>query len=52
MLRFVIVLLVVMTLHTRASDFYVDPAVGDERANGLAAKIDGANGPVKTIATR
>ncbi|MDR3404719.1 MAG: hypothetical protein P4L99_19605 [Chthoniobacter sp.] len=33
-----------------ATDFYVDPINGDEHANGLAAKADGTNGPVKTIA--
>jgi len=33
-----------------ARDLYVDPMRGDEHANGLAAKADGANGPVKTIA--
>lgn len=37
-----------LTLH--AADYYVDPEIGDEHANGLAAKSDGTNGPVKTIA--
>ena len=34
----------------QARDLYVDPLRGDEHANGLAAKADGTNGPVKTIA--
>jgi len=29
---------------------YVDPILGDDRANALAAKPQGADGPVKTIA--
>src|SRR5947207_13084859 len=33
-----------------ARDLYVDPALGDEHATGLAARADGTNGPVKTIA--
>jgi hypothetical protein len=33
-----------------ARDLYVDPVAGDERANGLAAKPDGTNAPVKRIA--
>lgn len=35
---------------SQARDLYVDPLRGDEHANGLAAKADGTNGPVKTIA--
>jgi hypothetical protein len=37
-----------LTLH--ATDYYVDPEAGDEHANGLAAKSEGQNGPVRTIA--
>jgi len=37
-----------LSLH--ATEYYVDPAVGDDHANGLAAKPEGANGPMKTIA--
>src|SRR5437867_2250604 len=34
----------------RARDFYVDPSAGADKANGLAARPSGADGPVKTIA--
>lgn len=33
-----------------ARDLHVNPAVGHDAANGLAATASGANGPVKTIA--
>lgn len=33
-----------------AHDLYVDPTNGNDAANGLAAKAEGDNGPVKTIA--
>jgi hypothetical protein len=50
MFRLTILLLTLTGLCARGADFYVDPALGDEHANGLAAKVDGTNGPVKTIA--
>jgi hypothetical protein len=31
-------------------NLYVDPKLGDDRANGLAAKPEGSDGPFKTIA--
>ncbi len=43
-------LLLACAFAAQARDLYVDPTLGDEHANGLAAKADGANGPVKTIA--
>ena len=33
-----------------ARDIHVDPAIGNDSANGLAATVSGANAPVKTIA--
>lgn len=41
--------LFVSALSLHATEYYVDPAIGDDRANGLAAKPEGANAPVKTI---
>jgi hypothetical protein len=38
------------TTITYGTDYFVDPTAGDDHANGLAAKVDGANGPIKTIA--
>lgn len=32
-----------------ATDFYVDPTIGDDRANGLSPKVENGNGPKKTI---
>jgi hypothetical protein len=52
MLRLFLSLLVLLVCIERAhaTDYYVDPALGDDHASGLAAKPDGPNGPVKTIA--
>ncbi|HEY3899557.1 MAG TPA: hypothetical protein VGM54_13130 [Chthoniobacter sp.] len=47
--RFSLLLLLFIAINVRGADYYVDPALGDEHANGLAAKADGTNGPVKTI---
>src|SRR5579871_3328021 len=43
-------LLAISTATGLATDFYVNPTLGNNSANGLAAKVDGSNGPVKTIA--
>jgi len=50
MLRFFLPAFLACAAALHAADYYVDPAVGDDHANGLAAKAGGTNGPVKTIA--
>lgn len=50
MLRFLLPILLAGFVSARAVDYYVDPEIGDDHANGLATKPDGPNAPVKTIA--
>jgi hypothetical protein len=49
MLRLLVLLYLFITTTTYSTDFYVDPSLGDDHANGLAAKPDAPNAPVKTI---
>jgi len=50
LMRAVLSLLALAAASALGRDFHVDPRLGDDRANGLAASITGTNGPVKTIA--
>jgi len=48
--RLPLLLLSIAASAAYGTDYYVDPTLGTDRATGLAAKVDGANGPVNTIA--